>query len=293
MERKPGGESAKPQRRPPWLKIRLPETGGFANTRKIVSSRRLHTVCEEARCPNIGECWSAGTATFIILGDTCTRACRFCAVKTGRPGLPDPGEPARVAEAVREMGIHHAVITSVTRDDCDDGGAGPFALTVQAIRKINKECTVELLIPDFKGNPALQQIVFDAKPDVLAHNVETVPALYHTVRPQADYQRSLTLLERAAAAGLAAKSGLMLGLGETKDQVDEVLRDLRAHRCTLLTLGQYLQPTKSHLPVEQFITPDEFKEWDQRAKELGFRHCESGPLVRSSYHAERAINPSG
>ncbi|MBD3333918.1 MAG: lipoyl synthase [Candidatus Eisenbacteria bacterium] len=284
-----GATESTSRRRPSWLKVKLPASGRFNDTRRTVSGNRLHTVCEEARCPNIGECWGAGTATFMILGDTCTRSCGFCSVKTGRPYTLDQGEPARVGEAVAKMGVDHAVITSVNRDELPDGGASIFAATIHEIRKRRPGCTVEVLTPDFKGDHAAQDIVFDARPDVMGHNVETVPRLYRTVRPQADYRQSLEVLERAKAAGLRPKSSLMLGLGEEDAEIDQVLRDLKASSCDFVTLGQYLQPTRNHLPVARYVTPREFAAWRRRALELGFAYCESGPLVRSSYHAERAL----
>jgi lipoic acid synthetase len=282
-------QTSHPQRRPPWLKVRLPLGETFLRTRRAVSGHRLHTVCEEARCPNIGECWGAGTATFMILGDVCTRSCGFCSVKTGRPGPLDEAEPLRVARAVAALGLRHAVVTSVNRDERPDGGAGIFAATILEIRRLCPGCTVEVLIPDFKGSAEAQEIVFSARPDVLGHNVETVPRLYRTVRPQADYRQSLEVLARAKARGLRTKSSLMLGLGEREEEVDRVLRDLRGAGCDIVTLGQYLQPTRMHLPVVRYVPPEEFARWAERARELGFLHCESGPLVRSSYHAERAV----
>jgi len=281
--------SPNPLRRPPWLKVRLPGSGGFIETRRTVSSHRLHTVCEEANCPNIGECWGAGTATFMILGDVCTRSCGFCSVKTGRPETLDRGEPLRVAAAVAEMGLRHAVLTSVNRDERKDGGSTVFADCIREIRKSAPGCRVEVLIPDFKGDEDALETVFSARPEVLAHNVETAPRLYRRVRPQADYRQSLDVLRRAKESGLSTKSSLMVGLGEMPEEVDGVLRDLRSVLCDIVTLGQYLQPTRNHLPVEEFIHPDLFAAWKERAAVLGFQHCESGPLVRSSYHAERAI----
>lgn len=281
--------SRTPLRRPPWLKVRLPAHGTFTETRRVVSGNRLNTVCEEARCPNIGECWGAGTATFMILGEICTRSCGFCSVKTGQPETLDMGEALRVAEAVAEMKLKHAVITSVNRDERKDGGAPVFAATIREIRRLAKGCTVEVLIPDFKGEREALETVFAARPDILAHNVETVPRLYKPVRPQANYGQSLTVLRQAKEWGLQTKSSIMVGLGETREEVDQVLVDLRSAQCDIVTLGQYLQPTKNHLPIEEFVHPDVFKAWKDRAMDLGFKHCESGPLVRSSYHAERAI----
>ncbi|MBD3161176.1 MAG: lipoyl synthase [Candidatus Eisenbacteria bacterium] len=279
-------------RRPDWLKVRLPQHGTFRTTRRIVSGNRLHTVCESARCPNIGECWGAGTATFMILGDVCTRGCGFCAVKTGRPDSLDREEPERVAEAVAEMKVRHAVITSVNRDELPDGGASIFAATTRAIRRRSPGVTVELLIPDFLGDREPLDLVLDARPEILNHNVETVPRLYRRVRPQAKYARSLWVLARSKSRGLITKSSLMVGIGEEEEEVYAVLRDLRSVDCDVATIGQYLQPTKRHLPVDRWVPPEEFERYARAAREMGFRHCESGPLVRSSYRAERAL-PSG
>jgi lipoic acid synthetase len=257
--------------------------------KQLVAANRLHTVCEEARCPNVGECWGAGTATFMILGDVCTRSCGFCAVKTGRPEVLDLDEPRRLADAVKTMNLNHAVITSVNRDELPDGGAAIFAESIRAIRRALPSCRVEVLIPDFRGVWEALEVVIEARPDILNHNTETVPRLYATVRPQARYERTLELLRRAKSAGMFTKTGIMLGLGETDDELLDVLRDLRAVDCDVLTLGQYLQPTKDHLPVERFVHPDDFDRFRAAALAMGFRYCESGPLVRSSYHAERQI----
>ncbi|MGA9115199.1 MAG: lipoyl synthase [Bacteroidota bacterium] len=280
---RPGGHAP----RPPWLKVRLPSGENYARLTSLMERKGLHTVCREARCPNMGECWDSGTATFMILGDVCTRSCGFCAVKTGRPGEVDAEEPRRVAEAVRLMGVRYAVVTSVTRDDLPDGGAGLFAKTIGEIRRLNPGVRIEVLIPDFRGSEAALETVAAARPDVLNHNVETVPRLYPSVRPRARYERSLEVLAMASRRGMAAKSGLMLGLGETREEVVDVLRDLRGAGCSLVTLGQYLQPTKAHLPVERFLSPGEFRALGETALEMGFAHAASGPLVRSSYHAER------
>jgi lipoic acid synthetase len=275
-------------RRPEWLKARIPTGESYSKLKSIIDDRRLHTVCEEARCPNMGECWNAGTATFMILGDTCTRSCGFCAVKTGRPAVGlDWDEPRRVAEAVKVLGIRHVVITSVNRDERKDGGAPIFAETVRQIRGLNLGCRVEVLIPDFKGDEEALYTVLDAKPDILNHNVETVPRLYRAVRPQAVYKQSLEVLDRAKRRGFVTKTGMMLGIGERTEEVVEVMRDLRSVNCDILTLGQYLQPTRDHLPVDRFVHPDEFHMLKLKGLEMGFRHVESGPLVRSSYHAER------
>jgi len=278
-------------RRPDWLRVRLPGGPHYSELKGIMRGLDLHTVCEEARCPNIGECWEARTATFMILGDTCTRACGFCAVKTGRPGTLDLGEPVRVAEAVERMGLKHAVITSVNRDELEDGGAAIFAGTIRQIRKRLPECGIEVLIPDFMGDEASLGTVMRARPDILNHNIETVPRLYSQVRPKGRYPRSLELLARAKRmdATVYTKSGIMLGLGEEMDEVIQVFRDLRAHDVEILTVGQYLRPTANHLPLVRYVTPEEFAELKVEALSLGFRHVESGPLVRSSYHAASQV----
>jgi lipoyl synthase len=268
--------------------VRLPQGGAFAVTRGIVKRHRLHTVCESANCPNVGECWSAGTATFMILGNVCTRSCRFCAVATGRPGTVDPGEAERVAEAVAQMRLVHAVITSVDRDELPDGGASIWAATIEAIRRLAPKTRIEVLIPDFRGDTATLDLVLAARPDILGHNVETVPRLYRAVRPQAKYPWSLEVLRHAKGRGFVTKSSLMLGLGETLEEVEEVLRDLRGVGCDILTLGQYLQPTRENASVVRYVPPEEFDRLGEYGRSLGFLHVESGPLVRSSYHAERA-----
>jgi lipoic acid synthetase len=276
--------------RPDWIKARAPLGDGFERLRGLMRGLDLHTVCEEAHCPNLGECWNRGTATFMILGDVCTRACGFCAVKTGLPGRPpDPAEAGRVAEAVRRMELRHAVITSVNRDDQKDGGAGVFAACIQAIRERVPGCSVEVLIPDFKGDVSAQQTVIDARPDVLNHNTETVPRLYRQVRPGARFQRSLDLLRRSEQAGLTTKSGIMVGLGEDWDEVLATIGAIRDAGTHVLTVGQYLRPSASHLPVLRYYTPDEFADIKRHALELGYLHVESGPLVRSSYHADEQV----
>ena len=274
--------------RPPWLKVRFPAGGNYERLRVLMREQELHTVCEEARCPNIGDCWSRGTATFMILGDTCTRSCGFCAVKTGRPGTVDTAEPRRVALAIQRMGLRHAVITSVNRDELPDGGAAIFAETIRWTRLLSPGTTIEVLIPDFKGNWAALETVASAGPEILNHNTETVPRLYPVVRPQARYERSLELLQRARALdpGTLTKSGLMVGLGETREELLNVFQDLRDHAVDILTVGQYLRPDADHLPVERYWTPEEFEDLKDAAKAMGFRHVECGPLVRSSYHAE-------
>jgi len=288
-------------RRPPWLRIRLRTDESFRDVRAMVRELRLNTVCTEARCPNIWECWSAGTATFMILGDTCTRRCGFCSVHSGRPrpGV-DADEPTHVAEAVARLRLRHAVITSVDRDDLPDGGAMHFHRVVRAIRERNPGGAVEVLTPDFKNKPGACDVVLDAGPEVFAHNVETVPRLYRTARPGSRYAGSLALLAEAARrrdrerSALRVKSSLMLGLGETDGEVIEVLRDLRDSGVDVVTLGQYLRPTPDHLPVERFVPPAEFDTFRDRGLAMGFLHVESGPLVRSSYHAERhRPDPSG
>lgn len=276
-------------RRPEWLKAPIPAGENYARLNALVQEHRLHTVCAEARCPNMGECWNAGTATFMILGDTCTRSCGFCAVKTGRPEGLDAGEPSRVAEAVQKLRLRHAVLTSVNRDELFDGGAQIFAETIRRTRELSPGTKIEVLIPDFKGDEFALNIVLDAFPDILNHNTETVPRLYSVVRPQAQYTRSLELLERAKRRGFVTKTGLMVGIGERSEEVLAVMRDLRAVSCDILTLGQYLQPTKEHLPVDRFVTPEEFAMYKRAGMEMGFSHVESGPLVRSSYHAEQQV----
>lgn len=256
---------------------------------KLIRSQHLHTVCGSARCPNLGECWSNRTATFMILGDVCTRNCRFCAVSGGQPSPLNPKEPQRVALSVKALGLKYAVITSVTRDDLPDGGAAHFAATIKAIREISPLCRVEVLIPDFGGDAQALQTVIHAAPDVLNHNLETVPSLYSRVRPQASYQRSLWVLRRSGESGLRTKTGLMLGLGETEEEIQQVMEDVLGAGCRLLTLGQYLQPTKEHLPVARYVSPKEFAQWAKRGQEMGFDHVEAGPLVRSSYQAHRQV----
>ena len=280
--------------RPAWIKARAPVGEEYERLRAVMRDLDLHTVCEEARCPNIGDCWNRGTATFMILGDVCTRACGFCAVKTGLPRLPpDLREAARVAEAAARMGLRHAVITSVNRDDQRDGGAGVFAACIRQIRERVPGCTVEVLIPDFKGDAAALQVVIGAAPDVLNHNTETVPRLYRHVRPGARFERSLELLHRAKAAGLLTKSGIMVGLGEEPEEVRETVRRIREAGTDILTVGQYLRPSAHHLPIVRYYEPAEFAEIKRYAVGLGYRHVESGPLVRSSYHAEEQVSRSG
>jgi len=276
--------------RPEWIKARAPVGEGYERLQGVMRGLGLHTVCEEARCPNIGDCWNRGTATFMILGDVCTRACGFCAVKTGLPRLPpDPREADRVAEAAARMGLRHAVVTSVNRDDQRDGGAGVFAACIRQIRERIPGCTVEVLIPDFKGDAVALQTVLDAAPDILNHNTETVPRLYRQVRPGARFERSLEVLRRAKTAGLVTKSGIMVGLGEERDEVQETVRRIREAGTDILTVGQYLRPSPEHLPIVRYYAPAEFAEIKLHALGLGYRHVESGPLVRSSYHAEEQV----
>jgi len=275
--------------RPEWLKVRAPGGETYANLKKMMRSKTLHTVCEEAHCPNIGECWGRGTATFLILGDICTRSCGFCAIKTGRPQPVDPEEPLKVALAVQQMGISHVVITSVNRDELPDQGSTIWAKTIVEVRRLNPKVSIEVLIPDFKGDLNCLQRVLDAKPNILNHNVETVPRLYRTVRPQAKYERSLRVLQYSKEQGFITKTGIMVGIGETFDEVVQVMKDLRQIDVDIFTIGQYLQPTPAHLPVDRFVTPEEFKQYKLIGIELGFRHVESGPLVRSSYHAESHV----
>ena len=275
------------RRLPEWFRVPAPGSEGYRALKNLMRGLNLHTVCESARCPNIGECWNSGTATFMILGDVCTRSCGFCAVKTGRPGSLDTEEPERVAEAVQTMGLRHAVVTSVNRDELPDGGARIFAETICAIRRLCRHTKVEVLIPDFQGNWRALRVVIEAAPDILNHNVETVPRLYKTMRPQAKYDRSLTLLKRAKTMGrgMPTKSGIMVGAGETIVEVRQTIRDIAGCKTDILTIGQYLQPSAQHVPVARFYHPDEFLDLKQFALTLGFRHVESGPLVRSSYHA--------
>ena len=276
---------------PPWIRTRVVEGENFKELKQLVQSRNLHTVCEEAKCPNIFDCWSRRTATFMILGDVCTRACRFCAVTSGRPIELDIGEPLRVAESVAQLGLRHAVITSVDRDDLADGGAGMFARTITAIRRRSPATTIEVLTPDFQGDLAAVQTVVEARPDIFNHNTETVPRLYARIRPKAVYANSLALLQhvKRLAPEMVTKSGLMVGLGETEDELLEVFRNMRAHDIDVLTVGQYLRPSKKHAEVARYYRPEEFVQLKQRAVDMGFAHVEAGPLVRSSYHADEQV----
>ena len=276
-------------KKPKWLRVKLPTGETYKEVRNIVSEHKLHTICESGNCPNMGECWGAGTATFMILGNICTRSCGFCAVSTGRPEEVDVFEPARVAQSVKLMGVKHAVITSVDRDDLSDGGAEIWAMTVRAIRRQSPETTLETLIPDFMGKWDNMQKIIDVAPEIVSHNLETVRRLTKQVRIQAKYDRSLEALRRLKKGGMRTKSGVMLGLGEYDQEVIETMEDLRAVNVDILTLGQYLQPTEKHLPVSEFITPDKFNEYKEIGMEMGFKYVESGPLVRSSYHAEKHL----
>lgn len=273
-------------RKPSWLRAKLPSGPGYGAVRRLVDDHQLHTVCQSAQCPNLGECWSRGTATVMILGNVCTRSCNFCAIQTGRPTELDLGEPARVAEAVFTMGLKHCVITSVARDELKDGGASVWAATIRAVRYRSPGTAIEVLIPDFKGKTEDLDTVLAAKPDILNHNIETVERLQKPVRVQARYDRSRKVLRHAKSRGFVTKTGIMLGLGEEKDEIAATLRDLREEKVDILTIGQYLQPTPQHLPVSRWVTPEEFGEWRDYGLSLGFGVVESGPLVRSSYHAD-------
>lgn len=273
-------------RKPAWLRAKLPNGPEYARVRKLVDDNALHTVCQSAQCPNMGECWSRGTATVMILGNICTRSCNFCAIETGRPQEYDLGEPARVAEAVARMQLRHCVITSVARDDLKDGGASVWAATIRAVRYRNPNCGIEVLIPDMQGRTDDLDIILEAKPDILNHNIETVERLQRRVRVTGKYERSRLILQHAKSSGFTTKSGIMLGVGETKDEVAQTMRDLRENEVDILTIGQYLQPTSKHLPVDRWAPPEEFEEWKKFGLSIGFGVVESGALVRSSYHAD-------
>jgi len=276
-------------RKPDWLKIKLPKGTNFTQVKSIVERYNLHTICTSGKCPNMGECWAAGTATLMILGEICTRSCKFCATQTGKPFPVDADEPLNVAKSIQLMGLKHAVITSVDRDDLTDKGAGHWALTISEVKKINPDTTMEVLIPDFDGDSELIWLVVDAKPDIISHNLETVRRLTPLVRSRAKYDLSLNVLKTISESGVVCKSGIMVGLGETREEVLETMDDLLAVGCQVFTIGQYLQPTKSHLPVEEYLHPEVFEEYRRIGLEKGFRKVESAPLVRSSYHAERHI----
>lgn len=275
--------------KPHWLRVKLPIGENYRNVRNIVDDYKLHTICESGNCPNMGECWGAGTATFMILGNICTRSCSFCAVATGMPTELDKDEPKRVAEAIQLMKVKHAVITSVNRDELKDRGAAIWNATVLEVKKLNPQTTIETLIPDVKSNWEALELMISGGQEVVSHNMETVKRLYRLVRPQAKYERSLEQIKRTKEYGKRTKSGVMLGLGETKEEVLQIMDDLVAHGCDILTLGQYLQPTKLHLEVAEFIHPDIFAEYKDIGLKKGFKYVESGPLVRSSYHAERHV----
>src|SRR5687768_7734791 len=276
-------------RKPAWLKMKMPGGQEFSRLLNLVNDHQLHTVCQSAKCPNLGECWAAGTATLMILGDVCTRSCGFCNIATGKPMTLDLEEPYRVGDAVRIMNLKHVVITSVNRDELTDGGAAVWAHTIREIRRQSPGTNIEVLIPDFCGNWDALQLVLDERPEILNHNMETVPRLYKRVRPQAKYHRSLKLLQIAKEQGFVTKTGMMLGLGEEGQEIDAVIDDLVSISCDILTLGQYLQPTQQHLPVERWVHPDEFAAWKETGETRGIRHVESGPMVRSSYHAEKQV----
>ncbi|HPE54977.1 MAG TPA: lipoyl synthase [Bacteroidales bacterium] len=276
-------------RKPHWLKTKVPVGKQYIGVREIVEKNQLHTICTSGHCPNMAECWGVGTATLMILGDICTRACKFCNVKTGRPLPADWNEPDRVAESIKKMGVKHAVITSVDRDDLDDGGAEIWALTIKKIKEVNPDTTIETLIPDFDGNTELIQKVIDAKPEVISHNLETVRRITPIIRSKARYERSLDVLEYIVKSGIRSKTGIMVGLGETEAEILETMDDVRQRGVEVFTIGQYLQPTRHHLSVKEFVTPEQFEKYRMEGIRKGFRHIESSPLVRSSYHAERHV----
>ena len=280
---------SKTQTKPSWLKTKLRSGPNFQDLKSIVARHQVHTVCQEARCPNISECWERRAATIMILGDTCTRSCGFCAVKTGRPSAVDLDEPRRTAEAVKQMGLHHCVITSVDRDELADFGAGIWAETVRQVHAEVPGCTIEVLTPDFQGRREHIRTVLDARPEIMSHNMETVARLHRRIRPQARYQRSLAVLQQSVLAGLQTKTSIMVGLGETRDEIFKLMDDVRETGCQIFSLGQYLQPTREHEPVDRFVHPDEFAEYKTYGLEIGFAYVESGPLVRSSYHADEQV----
>lgn len=286
-------DATKPGRLPGWFRINIHRGERYKTIRQIIDTHGLHTICEEARCPNQWECWNQGTATFLILGDICSRRCGYCSVTTGRPRPIDRDEPRRIGETVRLLALRHAVITSVNRDELPDGGASIFAETIASIRRLLPTCTVEVLIPDFQGSWKALDTVMQAAPDILNHNIETVPRLFPAIRPQGKYPRSLELLDRARVTGVRTKSGLMVGLGESVEEIRAVMQDLRKVKCQILTIGQYLRPTKNHTSVARYYQPEEFEGLKEEAENLGFAHVESGPLVRSSYHAEKQARRSG
>jgi lipoic acid synthetase len=279
-------------KKPDWLRVKLPIGENYKHVRGLVDTHKLHTICESGNCPNMGECWGAGTATFMILGNICTRSCGFCSVATGRPLAVDWDEPQRVAEAIHLMKVKHAVITSVDRDELPDGGSTVWYNTIRAVKQLNPDTTLETLIPDFKGKKEDIQRVIDAAPEVVSHNIETVERLTRQVRIQAKYWRSMEVIRTLKVGGMRTKSGIMLGLGEAKEEVQQTLRDLKANGCDVVTIGQYLQPTKKHLPVHRFVHPDEFAAYRDYGYEIGLDYVESGPLVRSSYHSEKHVIPT-
>ncbi|SPP66277.1 lipoyl synthase [Nitrospira lenta] len=281
--------SSERPRLPAWFKVNAQTGPDYLDIKQTMDRLALHTICEEARCPNRWECWNARTATFLILGDICTRRCHYCSVETGRPHAVDHGEPMRVAEAVQALGLRHAVVTSVNRDELPDGGAAIFAETIRHTRQLSPTCTIEVLIPDFEGNDAALTTICREKPEILNHNIETVRRLFPSLRPQGKYQRSIELLGSAKQQGMTTKSGLILGMGETLDEARQVMRDLRAVDCDIMTIGQYLQPTREHLPVARYYDPADFALLKEEGLAMGFTHVESGPLVRSSYHAEQQV----
>jgi len=276
-------------RKPEWLKIRLGDNENFNKTRDIIGQNKLNTICTSGKCPNHAECWSRGTATFMILGDICTRSCKFCNTKTGKPFAPDKNEPARLADSIKQMGLKHAVITSVDRDDLPDLGVDHWIAVINEVRNVNPGTTIEVLIPDFQGRPELIQKIIDVKPEIVSHNIETIKRLTPEVRSASKYERSLDVLRQLSSAGIRAKSGIMLGLGETEEELFETMDDLLSVGCKIFTIGQYLQPTRKHLTVKAYIHPDDFKRYKEVGLNKGFAFVESGPLVRSSYHAEKQI----
>lgn len=277
------------RRKPDWLKIRLPMSSGFAEVKSIIREHKLHTICTSGDCPNMGECWDAGTATFMILGDICTRACKFCAVKTGKPMEVDLAEPLKLAESIRLLKLKHCVVTSVDRDDLEDGGAGIWAESIRQIKRLNPGTTIEVLIPDFQANKKHIQLLIDEKPEIISHNLETVRRLTPLVRSRAEYDRSLEVIEYISKSGIRSKSGIMLGIGERTDEIVETMKDLRSVGCEVMTIGQYLQPGLKNLEVLEYVKPEQFTEYKRIGLEMGFRFVESGPLVRSSYHAEKHV----
>lgn len=282
-------EEKRGRQKPDWLKIKVPKGKEYIGVRDIIDRHKLHTICTSGQCPNKEDCWGRGTATFMILGNICTRSCKFCSVPTGRPLPADLEEPARIAESVRKMNLKHCVITSVDRDDLEDGGATIWAATIRAVKELTPATTIETLVPDFRGRKDLLRIVIDARPEVISHNLETVKRLTPQVRSAAIYQRSLEVVGWVAESGIRSKSGIMLGLGETEEEVIQVMDDLRSVGCEVMTIGQYLQPTIGHLPVKEYVRPEQFEKYRLIGLEKGFRHVESGPLVRSSYHAEKHV----